>query len=108
MTRVIPLNIVQDIERGGSEANVVQFKNKLEWAKNMIYEEDPWAYCNQYWIVPNEMYTQIGIYEQWCWTDPKAELVIAKQSSAPQPGGQIVYDETSRALSALGKFFKGK
>ncbi len=64
-TQIVPEEIVKDLEKGGTDLNVQQFANKLDWAKNMVYEEEKWVYRNQYWIAPERStYTQIGIYGQ--------------------------------------------
>ena len=99
--RILPQEIVDDIINGGNEANLDQ------WSKS-YYTHMPFkAYRNQYWVIPNHIFTQIGVHGQRVWVDIKANLVIAIQQSWPD---QKRDEEPlqDKALLKLGEMLQGR
>lgn len=64
-----------------------------------------WSYANQFWWTENEhgAFSAIGIYGQVVYIDPKAKMVIVKNSSHPEPEDQWTDSETFIAMHAMGK-----
>jgi CubicO group peptidase (beta-lactamase class C family) len=76
--RVVPEAWVRDtVETGG---------DRQAWRRGaMLFLFPGGRYRNKWYQVGNGAYCGIGIHGQWLYVDPKAEVVVAKLSSQPQP-----------------------
>lgn len=89
---VIPPAWIADIRRGGDPA--------VARATNEVYPAG--GYRDQFWITDDEhgCFFGIGIYGQYVWLNPAADLVVAKLSSLPSA------DDSGDLLTHLA-FFDG-
>ena len=97
-TAVVPAAWVADVRRGGDPS----------LAEDTMQEAHPGgSYRDQFWVTGDAhgCYYGIGIYGQYVWMNPEADVVIAKFSSLPEadetePWVDHVryFDEVSRAL----------
>lgn len=76
--RVVPEAWVRDtVETGG---------NRQAWRRGaMLFLFPGGRYRNKWYQVGDVAYCGIGIHGQWLYVDPKAEVVVAKLSSQPEP-----------------------
>lgn len=76
--RVVPESWVRDtVEIGGS---------RHAWRRGaMLFLFPGGRYRNKWYQVGDGAYCGIGIHGQWLYVDPKAEVVVAKLSSQPEP-----------------------
>jgi len=99
--RVLPQEIVEDIIKGGDEANLDQFIER--------YGEDDSnfrkAYRTQYWVKPDHIFSQIGVHGQYVWVDLKANLVVALQQSWENTWSTYEHDQET-ALMELGRMLQ--
>lgn len=65
-----------------------------------------WAYKDQFWTIPGNIVTQIGIRGQYNWVDFNADIVITKFSSKPTESERI--DDEYRAFLKIGEYFINK
>lgn len=72
--QLVPSEVVEDIRNGSSRE---AFAKSDEGKPGEAMEG--WSYRNQWWVSHNEhgAYTALGIYGQWIYVDPKAQMVIA-------------------------------
>lgn len=99
--QLVPSVVVEDIRRGGDRK---AFSRSSEGKPGEVMEG--WSYRNQWWVTHNQhrAYTAIGIYGQWIYVDPKAEMVIVKQSSFTSARGKVIDDDVALAFHAMGKY----
>ena len=75
------------------------------WKRGDIAEMVPLitGYRNNWWVTGNDhrAYTGVGIYGQWLYIDPEAEMVIAKFSSQPLAIDLDLMDDALRAFHAI-------
>ena len=80
--------------------------DRAAWAAGEMAETNPGgAYRNKWWIMGNThgCYAGIGVFGQYLWVDPTADLVIAKFSSQPLPVDDDIDADTARCFLALGQ-----
>ena len=81
--QIIPEAVATRIMQAGDTKKFTRFYQD-EWYKNVTY-----AYHDQWWTFnnPHKSISAIGIHGQYIYIDPKAELVVVKQSSSPDAEG---------------------
>ena len=86
--QIVPAAVVTDIRRGASREG---------FAKAGYATLPGWSYHNFWWLSHDDhgAFTARGIHGQTIYVDPKAEMVIARFASHPQPGN-VNLDPTSR------------
>jgi hypothetical protein len=69
-----------------------------------------WSYANQFWWSHNEhqAFTGVGIHGQLLYIDPKANMVIAKNSSHPLAEDAWIYLDAVFAIHALAKLSRAR
>ena len=94
--QVVPVSWVADTRFNGDAA---AFR-----AGGLISYMPDGAYRNKWWVMNDAhgAYTGIGVYGQWLWIDPAANLVIAKFSSLPLPSDESADGDHVRCFSAIG------
>ena len=94
--QVVPVSWVADSRFNGDAA---AFR-----AGGLISYMPDGAYRNKWWVMNDAhgAYTGIGVYGQWLWIDPAANLVIAKFSSLPLPSDESADGDHVRCFSAIG------
>lgn len=62
-----------------------------------------YGYANQWWTLGGERraFTGLGIYGQFLWVDPEADVVVVKTSAWPVADDPALDGETAAALTAL-------
>lgn len=89
--QVLPEAVAKRILRPGNPDTFVRYYKQLvgrypgvEW-----FGETTHSYHDQWWTFNNEHKTvsAIGVYGQYIWIDPVAQMVVVKQSSSPDPEG---------------------
>ncbi|MER8188382.1 serine hydrolase [Kitasatospora sp. NPDC094015] len=62
-----------------------------------------YGYSNQWWTLggPHRAFTGLGIYGQFLWIDPVADVVVVKTSAWPVADDPALDGETATALTAL-------
>ena len=75
-SRVIPAGWIADIQRGGDRAAAAEVMGNVHPGG---------SYRNQFWITGDShgCFYGVGIYGQYVWMNPAADVVIAKMSSLP-------------------------
>ncbi len=99
--RILPIETVSDIKRGGSKA---------AFAKSDHPGLKGWSYRNMWWITENEdgAFAARGVHGQTIYIDPKAEMVIVRLASHPV-AGNAANDATSLpAYQAVADYLMGK
>jgi CubicO group peptidase (beta-lactamase class C family) len=97
--QVIPAAWIDDIRNNGDPA---------PWAASDAIKFLPHGrYRSQWYIIGNahDAYCGIGIHGQWVYIDPKAKVVIAKQSSQPLPIEEATDRLVLTAFDAIGHHF---
>jgi CubicO group peptidase (beta-lactamase class C family) len=97
--QIIPKAVVDDITKGGDRAAFSGYPTLPGW-----------SYRNMWWVSHNEhgAYMARGVHGQSIYIDPKAQMVIARFASFPQPGN-VFNDPTSLpAYHALAKRLMGQ
>lgn len=97
--QVIPAAWVEDIRNNGDPA---------PWRASDIVKFLPRGrYRSQWYIIGNDhdAYCGIGIHGQWVYVDPKAKMVVAKQSSQPLPSDAAADTLVLTAFDAIGRHF---
>jgi hypothetical protein len=85
--QVLPKTVAQKILTRGDPEVFKRYYRKLpgtEW-----YGEIAYAYHNQWWAFANahQAVSAIGVHGQYIYLDPKAQMVVVKQSSSPTAEG---------------------
>ena len=101
--QVIPAEVVEGFRAG---ANIWAFGRSDEGQNGEPMEG--WSYRDQWWVSHNNhgAFTALGIYGQWCYIDPAAQLVIAKHSSFTAARGRPLDNDTFYAFEALAKHIR--
>lgn len=91
---VIPPGWVADTRRGGDPAAA---------AESMGEVHPGGSYRNQFWITGDShgCFYGIGIYGQYVWMDPAADVVVAKMSSLPEADSDAAWAEHVGFLDRL-------
>lgn len=99
----VPAEVVEGIRDGGSQK---AFAQSEEGQKGEVMEG--WSYRNQWWITHNEhkAYSAIGIYGQFIYVDPTAQVVIVKQSSFLSARNETIDYDPIVAFHELAKYLK--
>ena len=95
--QVIPAAWIDDIRNDGDPA---------PWRASETVKFLPKGhYRSQWYIIGNDhdAYCGIGIHGQWVYVDPKAKMVIAKQSSQPLPIEEATDRLVLTAFDAIGR-----
>ncbi len=81
--QIIPAAVAQRIVQAGDTKKFTRFYQG-DWYKNVTY-----AYHDQWWTFnnPHKAISAIGIHGQYIYIDPKADMVVVKQSSSPDAEG---------------------
>ncbi len=81
--QIIPQAVATRILQAGDSKAFTRFYQE-DWYKNVAY-----AYHDQWWTFnnPHKAVSAIGIHGQYIYIDPKAGLVVVKQSSSPDAEG---------------------
>lgn len=82
--QILPAGVASRILQPGNHDTFTRF-HKEPW-----YEEVGYAYHDMWWTFnnPHKAVSAIGVYGQFIYIDPKAEMVVVKQSSHPEAEGQ--------------------
>ena len=101
--QVVPSIVVEGFRNGGDKS---AFAHSSEGQPGAVMEG--WSYRDQWWVTHNKnrAFTALGIYGQWIYVDPAAEMVIVKQSSYPSARGEIIDDDVTLALQAMGTYLR--
>lgn len=101
--QVVPTEVVEGFRNGGDKK---AFALSAEGKKGEPMEG--WSYHDQWWVTHNKngAFTAIGIYGQWCYIDPAAQMVIAKFSSFPSARGRPLDYDTIYAFEAMAEYLK--
>lgn len=99
----VPAEVVEDIRNSLTQKEFEQYAK--EQIGNVL---DKWSYRNQWWVSHNEhgAYTAIGIYGQFIYVDPAANMVIAKQSSFLSATDDLIDYDPFVAFHEVAKFLK--
>ena len=81
--QIIPAAVAQRIKQAGDTKKFTRLYQD-DWYKNVTY-----AYHDQWWTFnnPHKAISAIGIHGQYIYIDPKADMVVVKQSSSPDAEG---------------------
>ncbi len=101
--QIVPSIVVEGFRSGGNRS---AFSRSSEGQPGEVMEG--WSYRDQWWVTHNEngAFTALGIYGQWIYVDLAAEMVIVKQSSYTSARGEIIDDDVTLALQAMGTHLK--
>lgn len=96
--QIIPKDAVKEIEMGGDK----QAFEKDDDSK--VFKG--FSYKNQWWITHDEhgAYMAIGIYGQWIYIDPKAQMVMVKQSALKEADTDENAHNAYEAMSAIAHY----
>lgn len=74
-------------------------------SKDALFPQEGWSFANQFWWTHNEhgAFMGIGIHGQLLYIDPKADVVVAKNSSHPEAEDLWIEHDAFIALHALIK-----
>ncbi len=88
---VLPAAVAKRILQPGDPDTFTRYYKQLAGTFPEVkwYGEVTYAYHDQWWTFNNEHKTvsAIGVYGQYIWIDPVAQMVVVKQSSSPDPEG---------------------
>lgn len=90
--------------------DTVSNHDRAAWAAQDPLEFLPnGGYRNKWWMTGNEngAFTGIGVYGQWLYIDPAAQMVVAVFASQPLPVDDIVADATIRCFEAISQMLTG-
>jgi CubicO group peptidase (beta-lactamase class C family) len=90
-SQVVPESVAKRILQPGNPEIFTKFYATLreQYPEAAWFGDVTYAYHDMWWTFNNEHKTvsAIGVYGQYIWIDPVAELVIVKQSSSPDAAG---------------------
>jgi len=92
--QVVPEDVIRDIMTGGDSCKVFPNEPTLQ----------DWSYRSQWWrriVDQNGACMANGVHGQRLYIDPKAQLVVAKFGSHPDPGGISTHKAHQNAFNAL-------
>jgi CubicO group peptidase (beta-lactamase class C family) len=98
--QILPESVVERILQAGDPEVFKRYYSRAYPGDNW-YGEVAYAYQNQWWTFNNahKAVSAIGVHGQYIYIDPKAEMVIIKQSSSPDAeGGANLSNDTDGPL----------
>lgn len=95
--QIVPKVVVDDIRKGA---------DREHFSKGGYPNLKGWSYRSQWWVThnPNGAFTARGIHGQVIYIDPKAQMVIVRQSSNPQSGNNYNDPWSLPAYQALADY----
>ena len=101
-TQVIPLAAVEDIAKGGSNA---EYKQAFAAGKEYPALKD-WSYHNMWWITNNShgAYMARGVHGQALYIDPAAKMVIARFASSYLSSNKYIDPLSIPAYEAIADY----
>ena len=98
--QLVPTEVVEGFRAGASRD---AFAKSAEGQPGEVMQG--WSYRDQYWVNNNTgAFTALGIYGQWIYVDPAAEMVLVKQSSYTSATGEIIDNDVTLAIQAVAAF----
>ncbi len=98
--QLVPTEVVEGFRAGASRE---AFAKSAEGQPGEVMQG--WSYRDQYWVNNNTgAFTALGIYGQWIYVDPAAEMVLVKQSSYTSATGEIIDNDVTLAIQAVAAF----
>jgi CubicO group peptidase (beta-lactamase class C family) len=93
---VVPSQWLADIRRGGDQQAA---------AESMAEAHPHGSYRNQFWVTGDDhgSFYGVGIYGQYVWMDPAADVVIAKMSSLPGADDTSAWVDHVALFAALAR-----
>lgn len=99
--QIVPRAWIEDILRNGDQKAWLAQPTAAKFLPNGRYRSQWYMIGN-----PSGAYCAVGIHGQWIYIDPAAEMVIAKQSSQPQPLDDGVDYLLLAAFDAIARSFR--
>lgn len=89
--QVVPESVAKRILQPGNPKTFTALYGKMreQYPEAAWYGDVTYAYHDMWWTFNNAHKTvsAIGVFGQYIWIDPVAEMVVVKQSSSPDPEG---------------------